>query len=257
MQYGSPSGETATLLCDCDVALLPPAFQGLFNPESPIGDTTRFFPKSPRFAIVFIAWLFIAPLAVVGIYLSVAHLPISHLGTMFLELLCIGTLLAITWKMVSALWARWQLAAGQWRYGLFLLDATLIIHMAPNRCFVLPRESICSIHLFQRVDMMEHVVSSGTHSHIRVVYHDADGGRQWTDIELAELEARPGRMLRMLQAWHANGTAAGNVEIPQVNVVSGALSSSGKVDMTSSKVTPGYCGVSSGEIPIGIQDSCL
>jgi len=216
MQYGN--GESTALLCDVDEALVPSAYQDLFDPDVFLHDTVAFFPRSPRFVVMALAWLFFAPLCVVGIYLSTAYLERGGAGTLAAQFVCTVLLLGASCKAAKSGKAMLDLRAGKWRHGIFVTESTLILRMEPSRCYVLPREAISSVHIFHKVDMMEHVVASGTHTHIRVVYHDSNGEREWVDVEASSLEASVRKVLRLLQEWHQAGTSIPNKGDGDINV---------------------------------------
>ena len=84
---------------------------------------------------------------------------------------------------------------------MFITDTHLLVRMEDARCSVLPRSLVSSVHIFHKVDVMEHVVAEGDHTHVRVVYRDSDGERAWTDIDASLLESSPTKLLRTIKEW--------------------------------------------------------
>lgn len=206
-------GGTTALLTNVDDALIPSSYQSLLQPEIPLGDGVQFLPKSPRFGILAVAWAFLAPSCAVGLYFATAHMQAAAPGTVAIQLLCVIAIGVISWRAGSAAQARVALLNGRWRYGIFMTEDTLLVRLDDNATSLLPRSAVSGVHIFNKVEVLEHAVSSGVHTHIRIVYFDANGDRMWTDVEAAALEMSAGKTLKLLQAWLAAGTHAGNVAL--------------------------------------------
>lgn len=109
---------------------------------------------------------------------------------------------------------------------MFITDTHLLVRMEDARCSVLPRSLVSSVHIFHKVDVMEHVVAEGDHTHVRVVYRDSDGERAWTDIDASLLESSPTKLLRTIKGWHADGARLGSVSSTlMINATSGSSGS--------------------------------
>jgi len=115
--------------------------------------------------------------------------------------------------------------------------------MEDAKCSVLPRSLISSVHIFRKVDVMEHVVAEGDHTHVRVVYRDSEGERAWTDIDASVLELPPSKVLRVIKEWHADGAKLGPVSSMMINAVGGSPelspASCGGIDVPELSAGPG------------------
>lgn len=127
---------------------------------------------------------------------------------------------------------------------MFIADTHLLVRMEDAQCSVLPRGLISSVHIFHKVDVMEHVVAEGGHTHVRVVYRDQEGERAWTDIDASILESSPAKLLRTIKEWYGDGkklahvssttlmvsSTVGGRSSPELSPASGALDEEPVVD---------------------------